>query len=73
MKNAMKMVLIVAAVIGFTGCKDKVPATEAAASTGDAWMNAQYGPECNWLDKNHKPLVKGGCTKEQWAEWNKTH
>lgn len=49
---------------------------EADKKTADAKKvndMLQYGPECNRIDSNHAYITPGGCTKAQWAEWNKTH
>lgn len=32
-----------------------------------------YGPECAQFNKDGTRKVVGGCTREQWAEWHKTH
>lgn len=69
--NLKKAIGLALVCLVLAGCEEaKKEAVMAAAKIIDKPDTAQYGPECNWLNKQHKFITPGGCTKKQMADWH---
>lgn len=74
MKSVKKIILLVLIPLFLTACDESNKANEAVnedAKQSQAMLH--YGPECAQFNKDGTRKVEGGCTKQQWAEWHRTH
>lgn len=79
MAAGLKLVGVVLICFALTAC-GKTTEEKALAAVNNESADAKqsqemlhYGPDCAQFNKDGTRKVVGGCTREQWAEWHKTH
>lgn len=77
MKIGKKIIVLALVSLFLTACdesnKEKALVEAAKEDSTQSQAMLHYGPDCAQFNKDGTRKVEGGCTKQQWAEWHKTH